>query len=390
VPLERPGLYYPYIHFRDEAWLRSAYLYWPSMGRIVPSHYPTQDSETVLALRDSSDFIRDVDPEPVVDSAGDTFMRALRDHGEEMRRLFTLPLSQGETDVEPTAYVHSAKIANGLRRQMDELGLLSARESNANRISMRPGAQFGEWIGMPSRMAAVYMCLLADLLARRSALIPTTDHSGAFTAVGAWNVDSIARALIDEPRGQATEPHGDGRASEQSLGLLAIDLAVPKGIEHIPLKKLIQLRTDHLEEFTAFRHAVASATKELSELTDEVDPGFLEAYQKDTLQKHFVLPQQKLKKAMGAAKIDTVSALLNIKVAIPSLVTLAGVASTNTIAVGAGGLMTILLAARTSREAVAGVRAADPSSAYLLEISKAAKPRATFADLVRRSRQIAL
>jgi hypothetical protein len=33
------GLYYPFIHFRDESWLKLTSLYWDRMGRIVPEGY---------------------------------------------------------------------------------------------------------------------------------------------------------------------------------------------------------------------------------------------------------------------------------------------------------------------------------------------------------------
>ncbi|MFC7266507.1 hypothetical protein [Streptomyces lutosisoli] len=33
--LQRIGLYYPYVNFRDERWLKTAALYWPQMARIV-------------------------------------------------------------------------------------------------------------------------------------------------------------------------------------------------------------------------------------------------------------------------------------------------------------------------------------------------------------------
>jgi hypothetical protein len=40
------AVYYPYIHIRDERWLKvAAALYWPRMVRIVSPDYPTRNSE---------------------------------------------------------------------------------------------------------------------------------------------------------------------------------------------------------------------------------------------------------------------------------------------------------------------------------------------------------
>ena len=40
------GLYYPFIHFRDESWLKLTSLYWDRMGRIVPEGYGLRDNDT--------------------------------------------------------------------------------------------------------------------------------------------------------------------------------------------------------------------------------------------------------------------------------------------------------------------------------------------------------
>jgi len=48
------ALYYPFIHFKDDRWLKLSALYWDRIGRIVPSAYRTEDSETVRASGTSS------------------------------------------------------------------------------------------------------------------------------------------------------------------------------------------------------------------------------------------------------------------------------------------------------------------------------------------------
>ena len=36
------GLYYPFIRFRSENWLKVALLYWPKIARILPNDYNEQ------------------------------------------------------------------------------------------------------------------------------------------------------------------------------------------------------------------------------------------------------------------------------------------------------------------------------------------------------------
>ena len=58
------GLYYPYIHFQDEGWLKTAALYWDSMGRIVSIDTPLDDgdSDEVKRLIDAG-FVENQPPD---------------------------------------------------------------------------------------------------------------------------------------------------------------------------------------------------------------------------------------------------------------------------------------------------------------------------------------
>ena len=40
------ALYYPFIHFKDDNWLKLSALYWDRIGRIVPYSYEPEDSQT--------------------------------------------------------------------------------------------------------------------------------------------------------------------------------------------------------------------------------------------------------------------------------------------------------------------------------------------------------
>lgn len=84
------GLYYPYIHFRDEAWLKLAALYWDGMGRIVPHDYPMHDSETVKVLADRLGFIRNVAPTKEVETVGGRFVRLLEAHEDALHEKYGL------------------------------------------------------------------------------------------------------------------------------------------------------------------------------------------------------------------------------------------------------------------------------------------------------------
>ena len=47
------ALYFPYIHFQNEDWLKYTLLYWDGVKRIVPRSYYPEDSEAVKILVDA-------------------------------------------------------------------------------------------------------------------------------------------------------------------------------------------------------------------------------------------------------------------------------------------------------------------------------------------------
>jgi hypothetical protein len=75
--LPRFGLYYPYVHFREERWLKMAALYWPRLARIVPPGFTVHDSEIVRRLAEELDFTIDLNPGPAISSVAPAFRAAL-------------------------------------------------------------------------------------------------------------------------------------------------------------------------------------------------------------------------------------------------------------------------------------------------------------------------
>jgi hypothetical protein len=70
--MARRCLYYPFIHFRDEAWLKLSALYWDDVTRIVPKSYAPRDSRDVRALEDAG-VLKRVDPSSYEQPVGQLF-----------------------------------------------------------------------------------------------------------------------------------------------------------------------------------------------------------------------------------------------------------------------------------------------------------------------------
>src|SRR4051812_4547526 len=82
----RIGLYYPFIHFQDDAWVKLAALYWARLARIVSSGYATHDSRVVRAL--GEDFVLNLAPLGAAPSLNERFVKVLTTHSEKLRATY--------------------------------------------------------------------------------------------------------------------------------------------------------------------------------------------------------------------------------------------------------------------------------------------------------------
>lgn len=82
--MQRIGLYDPYVHFRDPAWLEAAALYSPETARVVSEGSRVSDPDHVRVLRDDPGFVRDIDPAEVVEVASRYMLRLVEERGEEL------------------------------------------------------------------------------------------------------------------------------------------------------------------------------------------------------------------------------------------------------------------------------------------------------------------
>src|SRR6266567_1718845 len=83
------GLYYPFIHFRNEGWLKLTALYWDSMRRIVPSGASLHDTDEVKRLVDAG-FIQSREPLGAAFQIAGPFQELLATHGDALRGQFAV------------------------------------------------------------------------------------------------------------------------------------------------------------------------------------------------------------------------------------------------------------------------------------------------------------
>src|SRR5438309_8952196 len=145
------GLYYPFIHFKDDRWVKLAALYWDRMARIVPQHYTTEDSETVRSL---GDFVESLPPSLVNPQLGETFSEFVSKNGAQLWQLYGVhlrdqwdpvpaeqspPAAGGGSGTDSRlSYVFYEKISDTARRVMKASGLTLEEPSDPRWIGMHP------------------------------------------------------------------------------------------------------------------------------------------------------------------------------------------------------------------------------------------------------------
>ena len=233
------GLYYPFIHFRDESWLKLTSLYWDRMGRIVPEGYGLRDNDTVRQFKDSG-YVRNFHPGGAQARPGRAFRELLATHGYQLRERYGLHLSANWPDDPATvgsraaqfgdkklAYIFGPKIAPELIQDLEALGLAE-----------QGGRRDPRWVGMHPKLANLYMVVLAEAMAIPRGAQPVTSDALSHVGIGDFTMERLAGALLDD----ITEPTAvPGREVEQQMADLTIKMVIPANLDDLPAEKLLGL-----------------------------------------------------------------------------------------------------------------------------------------------------
>ena len=168
--MHQPGLYYPFIHVRDDDWLKVAALYWPSVHRIAPFRHVKYDTPTSLAFAEAG-LLRVEDPQDLLFVMPVDLATTLRTNAHRLMRDYSLEravadwdgtswstgekVERGGTPYSPLAWLRLAKFPESFAVDLEELGL-------ACRAWDYPGLKGpSDSIGMHPTLASAYMTALA-------------------------------------------------------------------------------------------------------------------------------------------------------------------------------------------------------------------------------------
>ena len=237
------ALYYPTMNVEDEAWLKSALLYWDKIETIVPVNVAmpfvgyTQEAcaaAGVLAplhVSEMPDVLRNLG-QALTSANWQDIMTQI-----SQRRLY------GTSGDFENTLLHAEKMSGDLQLVLKEMGLLGNEDRNG-------------WFQADPQVANLYMSCLAEEVAFHISASSITDKPKEFGF-------QLAKSL-------ANDKH---RSSLQNVPATLVQLAFRKlKIDPAtPLERLLRFREDHAEELARFRGAMRALAQSVS----DVEPGRL-------------------------------------------------------------------------------------------------------------------
>ena len=180
------ALYFPYIHFKDENWLKYSLLYWDTIKRIVPPSYQPTDSDSIKTLIDEN-LIENVNPKtgdkPYIVGAAEEFIPTMEtllhkrinlNHGADV--------SLGLEDNAPESVVHVQK--------MDEQVIELLETSDL-------ATRHGDWFSMDGALAGYYMFCLAAYISEKQRAPLLSDSFEMETAGTFFQHSRTSKKLIE-------------------------------------------------------------------------------------------------------------------------------------------------------------------------------------------------
>lgn len=315
------GLYYPYIHIRDDTWLKAAALLWPKLGRLVPVGYVPNDSDVARALVDE-EFLVDVEAR-WYDPIASAFISLVRNNEEELRARYGLALAP---DIEAVGVgaIHRSKLSQRLIDDLTETGL--AREGRPDWLQPHllggsvdnVGVDPDSWVLMDRRVAAVYLTMVAGQAAAENDLAVVTDQPDFHGLLSSWSTERLIDLLLYDRTAELPDS-SESSADEvaETYAVLAIRSYLPQSLETAPIEKVLNARKYLLPEFVKFREHLEALTPAFAEIAELPDPAVRKAKLEWLLQQAIRVPGLDLEKSLHKAGFEAGAGVLSLET--PSL-----------------------------------------------------------------------
>jgi hypothetical protein len=318
------ALYYPYINFRDERWLKLAVLYWDVIHRITasqadrldPPMYWTSQPNDMRELEHAGVVRPYV---PVVEQAPQNALWRdfIAHHGDDLAKRYALDLDAREelpdTSTDASGYLAPARRKRGvgwlLAGKMDQ----ELFDDFVDAGLARDGSEVNApgWRAFDERVLDAYMTTLANEVFAAQHVETVTDVPGHFRRFKENSEAALVEALL------SGSPAASSLASS-SDGLVAMTLAVeavsPAGIEGFSMGAILGLRRDSRDARRAFKLGTAALVKQIAERRAKSPGGVLDPRDLAELrEQHIDEPLKELKRAFATSHGQAVMSVLTLQ-----------------------------------------------------------------------------
>lgn len=361
--MARRCLYYPFIHFRDEAWLKLSALYWDDVTRIVPRSFAPQDNREVRALEEA-EVVKRVDPSPYEAPVAKLFELLLRRHRAGLVRRYDIQkretwpenldrirVKAGRVSSKTLAFIHRSKLEPSLVEQLFALNLAVPSHDDC-------------WLGMHPAIVSAYMIALAAEISRRRGLAPISANVTHLGGITSCSVDDLARSLVgdvDLSRRRRPPPEpASAKLSSERVAFVTLRMVLPQQLEGVPAKRIVQLRGQHASARHAFHGYVDDLRARLS--SEQIADA-------DALDEHIRLEYEKrlkpelhgLQRGLRSLGIGSVLGSVGVAIALPLGSVLGGSPAAALAASATAGVGLAALAQR-QRESARSLLGSSPAS----------------------------
>jgi hypothetical protein len=235
------ALYYPYIHFQSDEWIKAAALYYDGLTRIVPEGFALNDSETVIKLGEQSGFIRDYNPSEEAIDISENFVTILREEYSNPRsRNKLIRAIRNQVNPEGIFPVHEEKIANAVKAALPELGFPKKDPRS-------------HWYFFDPVAGSLYMTTLAERIAEKQGVPIISDTVGYQNIIRALQFDWSNEIRLD---------------IGYLLGSVVIKTVVPENIGAVSVEKIIEIRDNHQSERVRFYEKIQDLISDMPRIND--------------------------------------------------------------------------------------------------------------------------
>lgn len=321
------GLYFPYIHVRDDNWLKTAALYWPTVRRLVPHRHQTRDSPTARVFAEAG-VLGSEDPRKLLATAGLDLLMALRANADQLASRYRVVPGDGPAHVDhDTArgvfvpaghkhlgWVHLDKFPFGAVDMLVGHGLAVRGRDSAPSVDSEQDPAWSDygydhypaetWIGLHPAVAAAYMTALVGRFSERGNFQPITDQDDLRAAVPHRDVTEALQLLV----GAASRP--PSREGLDRYVALSVQAVAPADLSIVPPDKILECREKLRDELVAFRDHVAKQADELAQIASiSVDHRELETFN-EHVEKHIKKPLEDLERGLKLLRLPTTRTML--------------------------------------------------------------------------------